>query len=60
MMGSLDRSHHVNSWSPEDGIVAGLDVKDTKRYEDVEQIYADWELDGAGGSGFAPVKTIEE
>jgi len=38
----------------------GLDVKDTELCDDVEWINADWELDRAGGTDFAPVESIEE
>ena len=60
MTGERDRSHHVDPRSPKDGVVGGLNVKDTKLYDDVEQIRADWELDHARGTRFAPVKIVEE
>ena len=60
MMGGWERSHHVDPRPPENGVVGGLDVEDTKLCDDVERICADWELDRAGGTGFAPVKTVKE
>ena len=38
MMGGRDRSHHVNPWSPEDGVVGELYVKNTELCDDVERI----------------------
>ena len=58
-MGGRDCSH-VDPRSPEDGVIGGLDVKNTKLCDDVERIHVDWELDHAEGTGFAPVETVEE
>ena len=41
MMGRRDRSHHVDSWLPEDDVVGGLDVEDTELYDDFKRIRAD-------------------
>jgi len=60
MMGRWHRSHHADPRPPEDGVVGGLNVKDTEFCDDVEKVDMNWELDGVGGAGFAPVKTIEE
>ena len=45
---------------PEDGIVGGLDVEDTEFCDDVKRVRANWELDCVRGTGFAPVKIVEE
>jgi len=51
MMGGRGRFHHVDSRSLEDGVVGGLDFKDTELGDDVERICADWKLDCAEGNG---------
>ena len=60
MMSGGNRSHHVDSLSFEDGVVGALYVKDTELCDNVERIRADWELDRAGGTGFAPVETVDK
>ena len=60
MMSGWDHSHHVNSRPPEDGVVGGLDIKDTKLCDDVERVRANWELDRAWRTGFSPIKIVEE
>ena len=47
-MGGWDCSHHVDPWPPEYSVGGGLDVEDTKFYDDIERVWADWELDRAG------------
>ena len=60
MMGGWGHSHHVDPWSPEDGIIEGLNVEDTELCDDVERVCTDWELDRPGGTSLAPIKTVEE
>jgi len=50
----------VDPGSPEDGIVVGLNGKDTKLCDDIEWIHADWKLNCARGTGFAPIESIEK
>ena len=59
-MGGQDRSHRVDPRPPEDGVVGGLDVENTKLYDDIERIRVDWELDRARGTDFTPVKIVGE
>ena len=60
MMGGWDYSHYVDTWSPEDGVIGGLDVKNTELCDDVEWIREGWELDCVGGISFAPVESVKE
>ena len=60
MISGRDRSYHVNPWPPKDGVIGGLDIKDTKICDDVERTRVDWELHYSGGTSFAPVEIVEE
>jgi len=48
------------SMASKDGVVQGLNVEDTKLCDNVERVRANWQLDCARGTCFAPVKTVEE
>ena len=50
----------MDQWPPEDGIVGRFDVKDVELCDDVVWIRSDRELDCAGGTCFAFVKSIEK
>ena len=43
-----------------DGVIGGLNVKDTELYDDIERIRANRELDCASGTSFVPVESVEE
>jgi len=60
MMGRWDRSHHVDPWPPENGIVGEWDVQDAEVYDDIEWIDTDWELNHAEGASLVPIESQEK
>jgi len=50
----------VDPRPPEDGIVGGLNIENTKLCDDVEKVPANWELNRARETSFTPIKTLEK
>jgi len=55
-----ERSHHVDPWPPEDGVIGELDVKNAKLRDDIEWISEAWKLNRAGGTSFISVESVEK